>query len=466
MPAAYSIQCPACGAAFLATQTRTSSITTCPHCAYNAPLQAFQAAGMSSLGDATALPVRRRNPRQQVPQPLPLPQPIQAHQPPPAPALPIFPETQESTSSPPPTPVQLASIVSALPPLTPARPTLPQPDSFIPQTEFAALAQAAPQHSSRSFWLGLLGFLAVSAVSAGAAWLLWQNRSIEQTPAEMPPSEEIRPAVMATQPPLQTEATRSESLKTENSEPVSPAAPMPAAAPAMSLIEFEALSDRVLKEGEQIFRNLLADPVAGLTFIDQSEKAAAQVAAFFERHPSLTATSFQKVPVAPRDLQTGQPVLMLQVTTSANTEGGALLRFHISEDDRMLLDWPLFEETHENALQHYINSNEKSGSRWFTVGLRRNHGLELDNSMRQIHHVFDLQASAKSLLDVPGIVVRDLPVGRYLDQRTEWQAIHTARLLLRSRTLESGLKCVEIVDCEGLGLSNSRNATGPKSVPN
>lgn len=241
---------------------------------------------------------------------------------------------------------------------------------------------------------------------------------------------------------------------------------MPAAAPAMSLIEFEALSDRVLKEGEQIFRNLLAHPLAGLTFIDQGEKAAPQVAAFFERHPALSATSFQKVPVAPRDLQTGLPVLMLQVTTSANTEGGALLRYHISENDRLLLDWPMFEETHENALQHYITSKEKSGSRWFTVGLRRNHGFELENSMRQIHHVFDLQASANSLLDVPGIVVRDLPVGRYLDQRTEWQVIHIGRLLLRSRALESGLKCVEIVDCEGLGLSHSRTAPIFKSVPN
>ena len=355
-------------------------------------------------------------------------------------------------------------MASALPPLTPARPAPPQLDSFIPQTEFASMAQSSPKNSPRPFWRGMFGLLAVMAVSAGAVWLLWQNRAIEQTPYEIPPPEEIRSAVMATLPALQTEVTRSEPLKTENPKPVSPAAPMPA--PAMSLIELEALSDRVLKEGEQIFRKLIADPAAGLAFIDQSKKAAPQVAAFFERHPSLTATSFQKVPVAPRDLQTGQPVLMLQVTTSANTEGGALLRFHISEDDRMLLDWPLFEETHENALQHYINSNEKSGSRWFTVGLRRNHGLELDNSMRQIHHVFDLQASAKSLLDVPGIVVRDLPVGRYLDQRTEWQAIHTARLLLRSRTLESGLKCVEIVDCEGLGLSNSRNATGPKSVPN
>jgi hypothetical protein len=57
---------------------------------------------------------------------------------------------------------------------------------------------------------------------------------------------------------------------------------------------------------------------------------------------------------------------------------------------------------------------------------------------------------------MPGIVVRDLPVGRFLDQKTECRVIHMARLLLRSRTLESGLKCVEIIDCEGLGLAQSR----------
>ena len=32
MPAAYSIKCPSCGSDFLATQTRPTSITTCPHC--------------------------------------------------------------------------------------------------------------------------------------------------------------------------------------------------------------------------------------------------------------------------------------------------------------------------------------------------------------------------------------------------------------------------------------------------
>jgi hypothetical protein len=147
---------------------------------------------------------------------------------------------------------------------------------------------------------------------------------------------------------------------------------------------------------------------------------------------------------------------MLQVTTSASPEAGALLRFRVSPDDRLLLDWPLFEETHEGALAQFVESETATQSQWFSVGLRRNHGLDLDESARNLHHAFDIQAASKSLLGMPGIVVRDLPVGRFLDQKTEWRVIHMARLLLRSRTLESGLKCVEIIDCEGLGLAQSR----------
>jgi len=122
-------------------------------------------------------------------------------------------------------------------------------------------------------------------------------------------------------------------------------------------------------------------------------------------------------------------------------------------------------ETHENALQSFITTNSSTGSRWFSVGLRRNHGLAFDTTQRELHHTFDLQASAKNLIEAPGIDVKDLPVGRYLDQKTEWQTVHLTRLLLRTRTLDSGLKCLEIIDCEGLGLSHTRPTLSPNEAP-
>ena len=457
MPAAYSIQCPACGAAFLAHHTRPSSITTCPHCAYNAPLAAFQAAGMTSLGSATALPLRRREPRhsQALPAAQPsLASPVTAVPSPPEVSPPsLFPEIPHLNPSPPPPPEPATlTPLRTLPPLTSARPTLLQPEAFLPQTEFAALAQSAQKRSSRPFWLGLFGTLAALSAIAGALWLVWQTRTVENRAASTLPSEEIRPAVRPAAPNLQT-----------GTDPAPPTTPEQV--PSMSPLEIDTLSELVLEQGPQVFRQMIASPETRLDCIDQGAKLGLQVAAFFERHPNLTALSFQKIPIAPRDLQTGRSAFMIQVTTSASPQSGALLRYHITPDNQLLLDWPLFEETHENALQNFITTNSTTGSRWFSVGLRRNHGLALDSTQRELHHTFDLQASAKNLLEVPGIVVKDLPVGRFLDQKTEWQTVHLTRLLLRTRTLDSGLKCLEIIDCEGLGLSHTRPTLAPNEVP-
>ena len=515
MPAAYSITCPSCGSAFLATQTRPTSITTCPHCAYNAPLQAFQAGGVTTIGPATALPLRRRDPRTHYQQlPLPTPPPELPNTPPPpltpptatppspppasppftpppltpasAPPTPIFPELPVFTTSPfsnpppappppphptpvpapPPDPPQAPTLATAttttaaptppapapdphLPPLLPARPPQPTPDSFLPQTEFATLSQSAQKPAATSFWRSRFGLLIFLIVAGSAAALLWHNRSIENIPLESSLTEEVRPAQPLPSLPISTPTP---------SEPQPPAPPAPTipAPPEPDPIAAKILSERVLTEGSDLFRQILLNPDSCLAHVDQFAKHRAQITAFFERHPKIVAEDFQKVPVAPRDLQSGLPVQMIQVTTSASPEAGALLRFRISPDDRLLLDWPLFEETHEGALAQFVESKTATQSQWFSVGLRRNHGLDLDESARNLHHAFDIQAASKSLLGMPGIVVRDLPVGRFLDQKTEWRVIHMARLLLRSRTLESGLKCVEIIDSEGLGLAQSR----------
>jgi hypothetical protein len=504
MPAAYSITCPSCGSAFLATQTRPTSITTCPHCAYNAPLQAFQAGGVTTIGPATALPLRRRDPRthyQQLPlptpQPPPPPHPTPPHPTPPhpltppptpdahpspphpltppsltppappfnpppltpasAPPTPIFPELPVFTTSPfsnpppsppptpPPTPPQL-------PPILPARPPHPPPDSFLPQAEFATLSQSAQKPAASPFWHTRFGLLIFLIITGSAAALLWHNRSIENIPLETTLIEEVRPAHPLPTSPETLPSPITPTSPPETSTPPTSTVPPP---PEPDPIAAAILSERVLTEGSDLFRQILLNPDSCLAHVDQFAKHRAQITAFFERHPKIVAEDFQKVPVAPRDLQSGLPVQMLQVTTSASPEAGALLRFRISPDDRLLLDWPLFEETHEGALAQFIESKTETQSQWFSVGLRRNHGLDLDESARNLHHAFDIQSASKSLLGMPGIVVRDLPVGRFLDQKTEWRVIHMARLLLRSRTLDSGLKCVEIIDCEGLGLAQS-----------
>jgi hypothetical protein len=334
--------------------------------------------------------------------------------------------------------------------------------------EFAALAQSAQKHSSLPFWLTSLGVLAFLAVVTSAAWLMWQSRSIEaeteaEAEASAPLAEEVRAAETFFTPNLSpaVTASSSSSSSTPNSDSPPAAIPTPPPSPtlpSLSLPEQHALAERILQEGTELFRQILAQPETRLDHIDQSEKVRSQVTAFFAHHQNLTAEAFQKLPVAPLDLQTGMPVYMIQVTTSASPDQPALLRFHIDSQNRLLLDWPLFEETHEKVLAAFIESPASPVSRWFSVGLRRNHGLEFDASVRDLHHVFDLQASAKSLLAAPGLVVRDLPVGRFLDLKTEWRTIHMARLLLRTRTLDSGQKCVEIVDCEGLGLSQNRAA--------
>jgi hypothetical protein len=118
MPAAYSITCPSCGSAFLATQTRPTSITTCPHCAYNAPLQAFQAGGVTTIGPATALPLRRRDPRTHYQQ-LPLPTPQPPTPPHPTPPHPLTPPLTPDAHPSPPHPLTPPSLTPPAPPFNP-----------------------------------------------------------------------------------------------------------------------------------------------------------------------------------------------------------------------------------------------------------------------------------------------------------------------------------------------------------
>lgn len=295
--------------------------------------------------------------------------------------------------------------------------------------------------------------LLLLVIMGGAGSLLWQNRTIENIPVETSVIEEVRAAQPSPRIPESVPSPISTNTPTE---PLPPATPTTPQLPEPDPIAAKILSERVLTDGSDIFRRILLDPDSCLAYVDQFAKYRSQITAFFERHPKIVAQDFQKVPVAPRDLQTGQPVQMLQVTTSNNLQTGALLRFRISPDDQLLLDWPLFEETHEDALGQFVQSQTETGSQWFSVGLRRSHGLDLTESDRRLHHAFDIQAASKSLLGMPGIVVQDLPVGRYLNQKTEWRIIHMARLLLRKRTLENGLKCVEIIDCEGISLAQGR----------
>lgn len=430
MATAYSLRCPACGSDFLATHTRPATITSCPHCAHNAPLRDFLSAGAAPLGPAPALPVRRREIVFRPPEPVAAPS---------APA-----PLPDLLQTPPPAPAPSAALRRPV--------STPQ---FLPAKDFSSAAPPPPPPAKRGASgprLVLLACLPLLAILA-AGMLLW------------PPAAEL---------PQSTSAAgqrREEVRMAEPSPPdAAPALPTPGT-PLLTPRSEAALANqiaaaRLSDEAPALLRSLFDGPPAErpARVLDGGRHAAA-LERFFSR-PGLALTGVRLLQIRPVDLVTGRQVVLFQAITTANSKG-ALARFHGDGGDAPRLDWPLFEETHDALLAGFLQENGDD-PRWFHAGLRRSHGLDLPAAFREAHHIFELQMAPGDPLGVPGVVARDLPLGRFLDGRGEWRVSYLARLLLMRKTLPEGAQVLEILDCEGAGLRRSTQSTASKtgeSVP-
>lgn len=436
MPAAYSLCCPTCGSAFLATHTRVDTITSCPHCAHLAPLRDFVVAGAAALGSAPALPMQRRRGRRAVPS-----DGGQMET-----QIPTVSEGDSSPPSPPP-----GSGVSQ-------RRGAAQP-AFVPLDEDGITYPSPPpgRKSLPSLAKGLLALLAVMTL-AGIGWFI-----------NLTPESDATPVLEIRQPALPSPAvlTSATSTKADGMAKVAESSAAPAKAapiPPIPGLDDEIEAARLNSEAPEVMRALFDGPAEErFRHVLGGDRFAARMSAFFSRPEPVQAGGLRRLSVNPIDLLSGRPVVLFQAATSANPRG-ALARFHRAGEGGLLLDWELFEETHDAELERFAQSGTGE-PRWFHAGIRRNHGLDFQEAFRQMHHCFDLQAGPGALLDRLGVVARDLPVGRHLNQSTDWRATYLARLLLKNRILPDGTAIFEIVDCEGAGLGRLSESVPAPALP-
>lgn len=461
MPAAYSLTCPACGNPFLATLGESSTITTCPHCAFNGPVQSFAAAGIDRISHTPSIPLRRRDLRHRsVPPPT---FPPHAVPPPPASTL-VFPELnppinpyqdhQARHFSPTSHPVgaPLSAHVPAhpaLPPLTPAYPQLATP----PQAPDRASELIAPPPATRPLHLPIgkiLLFLSAFALIASATgFMYWEN--LQEYQRNRAADFAAAPSILrrttapelALSPPIEI---RSAQAISDSSTPA-PSAPLPI--PTDPSLDADILAAEA-PEFIQTFFNAPESKRPAL--LDSRPLDDVTLSAFFSRNPPVKGNSIKKLPVAPIDLVSGQSVSLFQVVTSTNPLG-ALARITRSADGNLKLHWPFFQQTHDSTLNQYVKDNTATAPAWFHVGIRRSHGLDLPSDTRNSHFVLDIQASADGLLGTHAVAAKELPPGRFIEQKSTWQTVYLCHLLLQKKTLSFGVQVLEVLDCSGASLT-------------
>lgn len=449
MPAAYSLTCPACGNPFLATLGEAATIVTCPHCAFNGPVQSFAASGIDRLGSTPSIPLRRREVRQRPDLHLSAP----ATPPPQPTAPPLFPEIPPPTRghqdhqsrhfSPTSHPVGA--------PLThhiPANPTLPPLPAAYPHL---ASPQGVPHQSSdnlpdqplsrpRNLPLGkiLLSLFAFGIIAAAAGYVYWEH---QQELIRNRAADYIQPPTVVAPLP-------------DKSPPQEVRSALPATADVTPLPADPELERNILAaEAPDFIQRLFTSEAADRhLLLEGAPPNDPSLLAFFAREPPITIGAVRRLPVAPIDLVSGRADTLFQVITSANPVG-ALARIYRAEDGNLRLHWPFFIETHDAALNHYLKTDSPLEPTWFHVAIRRSHGLDLAADLRNTHFVFDVQASGGTQLGTHLIAAKELPPGRFIDQKSAWQTVFFCHLLLQKKPLADGTQVLEVIDCAGASLT-------------
>ena len=402
-----SLICPACGQAFLSMQQSMEGMVQCPHCAYNAQRGYFgtqaQVVGVAQ--------VRRRVSQTQPLQSMPSPAPQQAHvvsQPAAWPGLQSLPEQAPA-------------------PLI-ARPTLQYSQALMPTGSPSPQTEefTKPPHLRSTPWRGAFILLSFTVVCGGAAWLWWD--SVNESAA--------KPDRVTSVPPARTVVPNAQiASPVQIARAIIPTPDLGAAtADAKALVSAFFAADTAERRA---------------ACIHDAGKYSAEIEAQFggAGGQKTELRLISPIPGMPQTLPGGAPVPLFKLVTSAGTHG-ALIRLETGADRKRRINWPLLFETHTSALANFLKQPTAEAA-WFHVGLRPNHGLDIAAELRPKYITFDVQVSGSSDPHFVACVVRDTPLGRFMDRETEWGKAYLARLLVRKLDIRSEVPCLLVIDCEG-----------------
>jgi len=401
-PTTASVTCPACGQAFLSMQNDMAGMAQCPHCAHSAPRAHF-GTQIQVMGVAQV--------RRQVAQTQALPQVV----------------TQPGPAAPQPAAwLGLQAMPSATPAASIARATLQPSQALMPvgaPPPAPAQEPMVPPHLRTSPWKHAFFLLAFLAVCVAGVWMWWDHANV--------PAPVINPA--ASTPPAVEAAAPTPRPATLKAEP-----------PDMTAVTADAKA--------LVTEIFAADTPGGrAACVHEAVAHGAEIERLFgggtaAERPELRLLA--RIPGFPLTLPGGQPVPLFKLVTSKCSQG-ALIRLETGEDGKRRIDWPLFHETHEAALQQFLRKDGTQDAAWFHVGLRPSHGLDIPAELRPKYLTFDVQVAAGSDPHFVACVDRDSPLGRFMDRETEWGRSYLARLLVRKFDIQADAPCVVVLDCEG-----------------
>ena len=316
------------------------------------------------------------------------------------------------------------------------------------------------------FALFLLGIVALAG-----AWLAWEEARPAWSadfPVAQPKKDEAGEQALEKLALSHAPADAGAPLVAES--PPKPEAAMPSppvTEPEIRRAEMPGVAEKValnptpelLRQTGDLLSKFLAagGPDERLALIATPEEHAVDVAEFFEPGPPVVS-SLAYANATPQSLPGGMLVPLFQVVTD-RCRGGALLRLAPQEDGRLLLDWPLFAETHGRRLAGFIEKRPDAPA-WFHVGMRRSHALDLPAEFRGRHFGFDLQGGADGSVRCVAVAARETPLGRFFERETEWGVVYLARVLLQHRLDETAGRVIVILDCEGASTGASKAGPG------
>ena len=501
------VRCPACGNPMLSMQTRADSMEGCPHCSFSAPRSQFQPLGGRG---ANPLPMQRRViHRHDAPPPAAQPPIAQ----PPVPAQPYAPAAAHSghqrfgpTAAHYPAQQPQPAAVAPVPLAVPAEPAPPMSKppaaALTPWDPYAApVMQPLPAiHEEEEE--------ARPAPQVAAA--TWPGHGLESAATAQDTFESISrppqrsaPAILPVFVPQETTAapvtpgqgmswlntiavwlfslvilagggylvwdwwkTQQDNLAAQTAEnaknpPKQRATPEGAALPAADAVATEVLGQTPVINTQQIDLVVAATEAQSvleglykaktleerLSFIDDGETHRAAVEKFFADKDATSLLALKRFPIAPLWIPGKEPFPLFQIITKEN-RAGAMARLNKGGDEKYRLNWPMFEESHGNRVHEFID-NPPTEAKWFYAGLRRSHGLELSETLRENFHAFDFQGSPNDSARVYAYAAKNSPVGRFLAKQMAWGGVYMAHILVRWSDLAPQRQGIQILACEG-----------------
>ncbi len=215
------------------------------------------------------------------------------------------------------------------------------------------------------------------------------------------------------------------------------------ASPTVGEIDLNAANEACRGLLEKLFQSKSQDE--RMKCVLNGKEHEASLKQFFTTHPEgVQIVTLRMATRTAHLFPGGRQAALFQLATNANPNGG-LVRLVSDGQEGFVLDWPLFEQTHEKRLAAFVEGKDERPSAWFHVGFRRSHAFDLPVGQEEKYLALDFQASADDSLRLSALMEKQSTLGRRLEEETDWGEVYLAAFLVQRVTLAEGGKARFVV---------------------